>query len=63
MYNLVFTERCKYDDYEYIYKDTLLQWMKEKKEQMKVEVGGCSNMLVAGKYLAFEEAIKKLESL
>lgn len=63
MYNRVFTEPCKHDDYEYIYKDTLMEWMKEKKEQMKIEAGGCSNMLAAGKLLAFEEVIKKLESL
>lgn len=44
-------------------RETLLEWAKEKREQMKIEAGGCSNMLASGKYLAFEEAIKKLESL
>ena len=29
MYDMVNTEPCKPDDYEYIRKDTLLEWAKE----------------------------------
>jgi len=47
----------------YIHKDALLEWAKEKQEQMKIEAGGCSNMLAAGKYLAYSELIEKIESL
>jgi hypothetical protein len=50
-------------DIEYIRKDALLEWAKEKQEQMKIEAGGCSNMLAAGKYLAYSELIEKIESL
>ncbi len=50
-------------DIEYLRKDALLEWAKEKQEQMKIEAGGCSNMLAAGKYLAYSELIEKIESL
>lgn len=50
-------------DTEYARKDALLDWAKEKQEQMKIEAGGCSNMLAAGKFLAFKELIEKIESL
>lgn len=64
-----FWERKKRDDviatipHEYIRKDALLEWAKEKQWQMKIEAGGCSNMLAAGKLLAYEAIIKKIESL
>lgn len=48
---------------EYIRKDALLEWVKEKQEQMKIEAGGCSNMLAAGKLLAYGEIIEKIKSL
>lgn len=50
-------------DTEYIRKDALLEWAKEKQWQMKIETGGCSNMLAAGKLLAYEAIIKKIELL
>lgn len=53
----------KFNSIEYIRKDALLEWAKEKQEQMKIEAGGCSNMLAAGKLLAYEEIIKKIELL
>ena len=49
--------------YVYLHKNALLEWAKEKQEQMKIEAGGCSNMLAAGKYLAYSELIEKIESL
>ena len=48
---------------EYIRKDALMEWAKEKREQMKNEAGGCSNMMASGKYLAYSELIEKIESL
>lgn len=48
---------------EYIRKDALLEWAEEKREQMKIEAGGCSNMAAAGKYLAYSELIDKLNSM
>jgi hypothetical protein len=48
---------------KYIRKDALLEWAKEKREQMKNEAGGCSNMMASGKYLAYSELIEKIESL
>lgn len=52
------------DEYKvYIRKDALLRWAKEKQEQMKIEAGGCYNMLAAGKFLAFEEIIEKLNAV
>lgn len=47
----------------YIRKDALMEWAKENQEQMKIEAGGCTNMLAAGKYLAYKEIIDKIESL
>lgn len=46
---------------EYIRKDSLMKWAKEKQEQMKIEAGGCSNMLAAGKLLAYGEIIEKIK--
>lgn len=34
MYDMVNTEPCKPDDYEYIRKGALLEWAKEKKKQL-----------------------------
>ena len=48
---------------EYTRKDALLEWAKEKQEQMKIEAGGCYNMLAAGKFLAFEEIIEKINAV
>lgn len=64
-----FWDRKKRDDvvatiyHEFIRKDALLEWAKEKREQMKIEAGGCSNMAAAGKYLAYSELIDKLNSM
>lgn len=60
MYDMVNTEPCKPDDYEYIRKDALLEWaerLKEKWEEppMSRHSPGCVFML--------EQVIKKLESL
>lgn len=51
------------DNIEYIRKDTLLKCVKELKAQMKIEAAGCSNMLAAGEWLAYDKLIKKIESL
>lgn len=48
---------------EYIRKDALMEWAEEKRDQMKNEAGGCSNMAAAGKYLAYSDLIEKIESL
>lgn len=61
--NLAFEEQPFEETPAYIRKDALLAWAKEKQEQMKIEAGGCSNMLAAGKYLAYSELIEKIESL
>lgn len=48
---------------EYIRKDALLEWAKKKREQMKIEVSGCSNMTAIGKCLVYNELINKINSL
>lgn len=64
-----FWDRKKRDDvvatihHEYIRKDTLLKCVKELKAQMKIEAGGCSNLLAAGEWLAYDKLIEKIESL
>lgn len=56
--------QTKHDgDIEYIRKDALLEWAKERKEQMKIEAAGCSNMLAAGEWLAYDKLIEKIESM
>lgn len=60
MYDLVNTEPCKPDDYEYLRKDALLEWAKNLKERweeppMSRHSPGCVYML--------EQVIKKIESL
>lgn len=47
----------------YIRKDALLDWTKERKEQMKIEAAGCGNMLAAGEYLAYDKMIEQIESM
>lgn len=47
----------------YIREDAMIVFLKQKIEQMKIEAGGFSNMLAAGKYLAYSELIEKIESL
>lgn len=48
---------------EYLRKDALLDWAKERKAQLKKEAAGCSNMLAAGEWLAYDKLIEKIESL
>lgn len=60
MYDLVNTEPCKPDDYEYLRKGALLEWAKNLKERweeppMSRHSPGCVYML--------EQVIKKIESL
>ena len=50
-------------EHEYIRKDTLLKLVKERKGQMKIEAAGCSNMLAAGEWLAYDKLIEKIESM
>ena len=47
----------------YLRKEALLEWAKECKEQMKIEAAGCSNMLAAGEWLAYDKLIEKIESM
>lgn len=60
MYDMVNTEPCKPDDYEYIRKDALLEWAKNLKERweeppMSKHSPGCVFML--------EQVIEKLNSM
>ena len=64
-----FWDRKKRDDvvatihHEYIRKDTLLKYVKDIKAKMKIEAAGCSNMLAAGEWLAYDKLIEKIESM
>ena len=55
--------KIRYDDeiIEYIRKDTLLKCVKDLKAQMGIEASGCSNLLAAGEWLAYDKLIKKIE--
>lgn len=48
---------------KYIRKNALLEWAEERKEQLKKEAAGCSNMLAAGEYLAYDKLIEQIESM
>ena len=48
---------------QYIRKDALLEWAKERRKQMKIEAGGCWSMHATGEYMAMDKLIEKLESM
>lgn len=51
------------ENIEYLRKEALLDWAKERKEQMIIEAAGCSNMLAAGEFLAYDKLIEQIESM
>lgn len=70
MYDMVNTEPCKPDDYEYIRKDTLMEWLrKEYKttswyyEKMKHVTRCIGDNSSSGKAEAYKKVIEKIESL
>lgn len=57
MYDMVNTESCKPDDYEYIRKGSLLEWAKEELTKASKSSG------TIGRRNAFIDIIEKIESL
>lgn len=44
-------------------KNTLMAWAKKNAEELQIEAAGCSNMLAAGEFLAYDKLIEKIESM
>lgn len=67
MYDLVNIEPCKPDDYEYVSKDALIEWLKENLQETCDEEGVpfeyYENGIITGKISAFEQVINKLNSM
>ena len=63
MYDLVNTEPCKPDDYEYIRKDALLEWAKEKFSDLTKKFEAQDDPVWWGQRNAFQQMIDKLNSL
>jgi len=63
MYDLVNTEPCKPDDYEYLRKDALLEWAKEKYNEYKQMDEDFQGDVFIGNRHALAEVIAKIESL
>ena len=60
MYDMVNTEPCKPDDYEYIRKDALLEWAKNLKERWEEPPMSKHS---PGSVFMLEQVIEKLNSL
>ena len=61
--NIIYTKRLSDTSIEYLRKDALLAWAKERAESERISAGGCANMHAAGKFLAYKELFDKINSL
>ena len=70
MYDMVNTEPCKPDDYEYIRKDALIEWLRKEyetvswyDEKMRHVTGSVGDTSSSGKAQAYQAVIDKLNSM
>lgn len=70
MYDLVNTEPCKPDDYEYIHKNALMEWLQKEYEtaswydkKMRHVTGCVGDTSSSGKAQAYQSVINKLNSM
>lgn len=63
MYDLVNTEPCKKDDFEYIRKDALLKWAREKMNINLIEADNTDDRFTYGVAAGFGAIVDKLKSM